>query len=70
MFLKNVNGIWNDAYGLNWAANEKANEEYMNTIMILTQRTTREEIQRQLKTLSYISEQIPLRLDRLLLCEE
>ena len=68
--LRNVNGIWNDAYGLNWAANDKANEEYMNTIIILTQGTTREEIQRQLKTLSYISEQIPLRLDRLLLCEE
>ena len=38
--------------------------------MILTQRITRQDMQRQLKTLSYISEQIPLRLDRLLLCEE
>ena len=68
--LKNVNGIWNDAYGLNWAANDKANEEYTKTIIILTQRITREEMQRQLKTLSYISEQIPLRLDRLLLYEQ
>tara|TARA_A100001015_G_scaffold294076_1_gene371429 strand:- start:715 stop:1509 length:795 start_codon:yes stop_codon:yes gene_type:complete len=69
--LRNVNEIWNDAYGLNWASNEKVNEEYMDTIIILTQHgTTREEAQRQLKTLSYISKQIPLRLDRLLLCKE
>ena len=64
--LKNVNKIWNDEYGLNWAENEKATEEYSNTILILTQGNNRDNIKQQLQTINYVSKNIFLKVDNLL----
>ena len=67
--LMHINRIWNEEYGDKWATNERATDEYSKTILILTQSNTTRNIQEQLKTLNYLSQNIHVKMEKLLLNE-
>ena len=58
-----------EEYGDKWATNERATDEYSKTILILTQSNTTRNIQEQLKTLNYLSQNIHVKMEKLLLNE-
>jgi len=64
--LKNINKIWNEEYGLDWAKNDKATEEYTDTILILTKGNTKNNVQERLQAIDYVSKNIYVKIDNLL----